>query len=149
MITAKKITKQDIETIFSMMVDFYAIDNYPIDKNESIKLFQTFIDNNDLGQAYLFYKDQRLIGYAILAFIFSFEMKGKIAFLDELFVLESERGKGFGKDILHFMITQSKQLGLKLIYLEVEKHNHNARDMYLKAGFENHNRDLMKITLPL
>ena len=132
-----------------MMQDFYAIDNYPIDIEVSKKLFQEFISNEYLGKAYLIYnkeerKNSEIIGYVILTFIFSFEYKGRIAFLDELYISENFRGKGIGKQAIQFIKKQTTELNVKLIYLEVENHNVNAQKLYLANDFETHNRKLLK-----
>jgi ribosomal protein S18 acetylase RimI-like enzyme len=83
------------------------------------------------------------VGYAIITFVFSFEYQGKIAFLDELYVSEKSRGKGIGSQTVAFIVAEGKKLSLKLIYLEIEKHNQNAQKLYIASGFELHNRKLM------
>jgi len=144
MTTFKPLEKVDISTITQMMQDFYAIDNYPMDVEESKKLFQEFITNENLGKSWLIFSENEIVGYIILTFIFSFEYGGKIAFIDELFIKETERGKGFGKEAIQFIQREVPKLSLKLFYLEVEPHNENAQKLYLAHDFELHNRKLMK-----
>ena len=143
MITFKTLTLSDIETVVSMMQEFYAIDNYPMDIEVSKALFQEFISNENLGKAWLIFSDNEIIGYVILTFIFSFEYQGKIAFLDELYLNENARGKGIGSQAIQFVVEESKKLALQLIYLEIENHNQNAQKLYIASGFELHNRKLM------
>ena len=144
MIEFKPITTADIETIVSMMQEFYAIDNYPIKSDVSKALFEEFISNKNLGKAWLIVSDNEIVGYLILTFVFSFEYQGKIAFLDELYVTEKARGKGIGSEAIAFIKTESHKLSLKLIYLEVEPHNEKAQKLYLANGFESHKRKLMQ-----
>ena len=144
MITFKPLEIRDISTITQMMQDFYAIDNYPMDIEESKKLFQEFISNEHYGKSWLIYSEKEIIGYIILTFIFSFEYGGKIAFVDELFIKETARGKGIGKEAIQFIQREVPKLSLKLLYLEVEPHNENAQKLYLALDFELHNRKLMK-----
>ena len=127
-----------------MMQDFYAIDNYPMDFEVAKTLFQEFISNEHLGKSWLIYSENKIVGYIILTFIFSFEYGGKIAFVDELFIKETARGKGFGKEAIQFIQSEVSKLSLKLLYLEVEPHNENAQKLYLAHDFELHNRKLMK-----
>ena len=136
-----------IESITSMMQDFYAIDNYPIDVEVSKKLFQEFITNEHLGKSWLIYSEDELVGYVILTFVFSFEYQGRIAFIDELYLKKSARGRGIGAKTLQFIKEQIPKLSLKLLYLEVEHHNENAQKLYLANGFEIHNRKLLKYKL--
>lgn len=144
MITFKSLELTKIETITSMMQDFYAIDNYPIDIEVSKKLFQEFISDENLGKAWLIYDDSEVIGYVILTFIFSFEYKGRIAFIDELYLKDNARGKGIGTKTFEFIKGQIPKLSLKLLYLEVEHHNENAQRLYIANDFVIHNRKLLK-----
>ena len=144
MTTFKPLEIADIEIITQMMQDFYAIDNYPMDVEVTKTLFQEFISNEHLGKSWLIYSENEVVGYIILTFIFSFEYGGKIAFVDELFIKETARGNGFGKEAIQFIQQEVPKLSLKLLYLEVEPHNENAQKLYLAHDFELHNRKLMK-----
>lgn len=144
MTTFKPLEITDIEIITQMMQDFYAIDNYPMDVEVAKTLFQEFISDEHLGKSWLIYSENEIVGYIILTFIFSFEYGGKIAFVDELFIKETARGKGFGKEAIQFIQQEVPKLSLKLLYLEVEPHNENAQKLYLAHDFELHNRKLMK-----
>jgi len=148
MTTFKPLEIVDIEIITQMMQDFYAIDNYPMDVEVAKKLFQEFISNEHLGKSWLIYSENEIAGYIILTFIFSFEYGGKIAFVDELFIKETARGKGIGKEAIQFIQKEVPKLSLKLLYLEVEPHNENAQKLYLAHDFVIHNRKLMKYKVP-
>ncbi len=145
--TFRPVTSQDIDTIVSLMQDFYAIDSYPIDPEQSKLLFQTFISNENLGKAWLIYHNNAIAGYVIVTFVFSFEYGGTIAFLDELYLTEKVRGKGIGKLAVQFIQTEALKLKLKIIYLEVEEHNENAQKLYLAQKFAVHHRKLMQYTV--
>lgn len=144
MISFKPLEIANIEVITQMMQNFYAIDNYPMDVEVAKNLFQEFITNEHLGKSWLIYSENEIVGYIILTFIFSFEYGGKIAFVDELFIKETARGKGFGKEAIQFIQQEVPKLSLKLLYLEVEPHNENAQKLYLAHDFALHNRKLMK-----
>lgn len=147
MTTFRPIQTSDIDTIVPMMQEFYSIDNYPIDIAISKALFLEFIENPHLGKAWLIYSDEEIVGYIILTFVFSFEYKGIIAFLDELYISDKARGKGIGKKALDFIHQEALSLSLKIIYLEIENHNEIAQKLYLSKDFVVHNRSLMKLTL--
>lgn len=144
MIEFQPLKKCDIDVIVPMMQDFYAIDNYPINPETTKNLFETFIDNERLGQCWLIVYDGMIAGYVILTYIFSFEYKGKIAFLDELYIKQNTRGKGIGKAALEFIRNKAVEKDLKIIYLEIEPHNEVAKKLYLSNDFIVHNRQIMK-----
>ena len=143
----KAIDYNNIPTIVNLMADFYAIDGYPIDCNLSTKNFELFISKPDLGRAWLIYQDDQIVGYVMIVFMFSFEYGGSIAFLDELYLNENARGKGLGKKAVAFVQDQAQKLSLKLLYLEIEQHNATAQKLYLAAGFELHNRNIMRYNI--
>ena len=144
MITFQSLQSSKIESITQMMCDFYAIDNYPIDVVDTRILFQQFIADENLGKSWLIFDDDEIAGYVILTFVFSFEYKGRLAFLDELYIKESARGKGIGKKTIAFIKEQVSYLNVKMMYLEVESHNQNAQKLYLAHDFVFHNRKIMK-----
>lgn len=144
MTTFKPLEITAISTITQMMQDFYAIDNYPMNIEVAKELFHEFISNEHLGKSWLIYYENEIVGYLILTFVFSFEYSGKIAFIDELFIKETARGKGIGKEAIQFIQQEVPKLSLKLLYLEVEPHNENAQKLYLAHDFVIHNRKLMK-----
>ncbi|MCZ8229608.1 GNAT family N-acetyltransferase [Flavobacterium sp.] len=143
----KPLEKKDIDTISSLMADFYAIDHYPFNPEVTQNLFEEFIENKNLGQGWLMLQDNEVAGYLILTFVFSFEYQGMIAFLDELYVLPKAQGKGIGKEAVAFAQAHCKASGIRLIYLEVENHNVPAQQLYQKNGFINHPRKLMQYKL--
>ncbi|MNK07040.1 Acetyltransferase (GNAT) family protein [compost metagenome] len=145
--TFKPFDTQDITTIVSMMQEFYAIDNYPIDPTITTSMMHEFLENENLGKGWLIINDGQVMGYVILTFVFSFEYKGRIAFLDELFISSKARGMGLGKQALDFIHEEAKGLSLKIIYLEVEGHNEVAKNLYLSKNFTIHDRGLMKMVV--
>ena len=144
MIQFQPLEKKDVDTVTSLMREFYAIDNYPFDTTIAKNLFKEFLANDNLGRCWLLLWNQEIVGYLILTFVFSFEYQGKIAFLDELYIQPKAQGQGIGKSAVAFAKIQSEELGLKLLYLEVEEHNLSAQQLYLKSGFTIHPRNLMK-----
>ncbi len=144
MTTFKSATMSDVENIALMMQQFYTIDQYPFDVDLARSMLQTFISDPNLGRLWLIYADDELAGYFILTFIFSFEYGGKIAFIDELFILPAFRSRGIGREAVTFLKQLADKLLLKLLYLEVEPHNTTAQKLYIAANFESHHRNLMR-----
>lgn len=143
----KPVVFSDIDSITKMMQDFYGIDNYPFDIEVSKKLFQEFISNENLGKCWLIYSDNKIVGYVIITFIFSFEYQGRVAILDELYIVKEYRRTGIGNLTIQFIKEQTLLLNVKVIYLEVENHNEKAQKLYLANGFELHNRKTLKLKL--
>ena len=147
MITFKNLEIIDIPTFIGLMQEFYAIDHYLIDAIETTKLLEIFIANKNLGQAYLIYNNELIVGYVIMTFVFSFEYKGILAFLDELYIKEIARKQGIGTKTIEFIKQEAKNSNVKIMYLEVENHNQNAQKLYIAHDFEFHARKIMKFVI--
>jgi ribosomal protein S18 acetylase RimI-like enzyme len=145
--THSSVSLADIAPVIGMMRRFYAIDGYPFDTAKAGELLAEFVGNEELGKAWLIRSGDEIVGYAILTFIFSFEFKGRIAFVDELYLSEAARGKGIGRQTVAFIKSEAEKYGIRMLYLEVEHHNAIAQKLYLAAGFERHNRQFMQLKL--
>jgi len=56
--------------------------------------------------------------------------------LGQLYVLESHRGLGLGRFMLEYVEGRARELGRRLIWLQVNKQNTAAITFYRSAGFE-------------
>lgn len=143
MITFRKFTKDDIPSVLSMMQQFNAIDGYPFNKNERTQNLEALLANEHYGTLWIIESEGSIAGYTFLGFGFSFEFKGRDAFVDELFVLPEFQGRGIGKQAIAFITHEAKRSGIKVLHLEAEKHNERGLALYRKNGFKDHNRFLL------
>lgn len=143
MITFELLTKENIPTIVNLMVDFYAIDGYPINKENTTNLFSEFVNKPESGKCFVIKYNDEICGYTILIQFFSFEMGGYVLLLDELYIDNNFQGKGIGKKAMEFIKQFAQENNYKKIVLEVEPHNQRAIQLYQKESFRKHKRDLM------
>lgn len=136
-------TNDDIEDITSMMQEFNAIDQYPFDKHERIQNLRTLLLHPQYGKLWLIRADGQLAGYTFLGFGFSFEYKGRDAFVDELFIKPAFQGKGIGKAAIDFIVEEAKREGIQALHLEAELHNERGLSLYRGKGFKDHKRFLL------
>lgn len=143
MIQFNKLTNDNISTVVKHMVDFYAIDGYPINAEKSTELFHKFIETPQLGTCFTIHYNNEICGYILLIQFMSFEMGGYVMLLDELYIHTDFQGKGIGKSAMQFVKDFAKTNNYKKIVLEVEPHNDRAIHLYEKENFRKHKRDLM------
>jgi len=98
--------------------------------------------NPSVGRAFLIYQAELCIGYVVLSFDFSLEYGGKNAWIDELFVRPEFRGHGIGSRTLDFAAQTARELGARVLHLEVNRGN-PAVELYRRCGFEDHDRYLL------
>lgn len=82
-----------------------------------------FIDK----ESYIVYKGTSPVGWVM------YKVKETICNVDIIVLLDEERRKGYGQDIIHDIIEKNE--GLKTIKLDVQKRNIKARKFYEKMGF--------------
>jgi ribosomal protein S18 acetylase RimI-like enzyme len=82
-------------------------------------------------------------GYCALTIGFSVEAGGHDAFVDELYVEESFRGRGIGTQALAMAEEECRRRGVRRLNLEVERHNPRAKALYERVGFKDNQRYLL------
>lgn len=66
---------------------------------------------------------------------FAFYPREKDMYLSKLYIEKEQRGKGFSKDVLKFIIAKTKDEGLNSIVLNVNKDNNISIFAYERLGF--------------
>ena len=65
----------------------------------------------------------------------AFEKQGKTLFLSKIYLLDSHRGKGFGKAAMNFLEEKARSLECADIALTVNKYNDQSIHAYTQMGF--------------
>lgn len=139
----KTYTDEDKSDILEMMTSFNKIDGYDFDLSIGEKNLSDFTSNEMLGRLYLIRYKENNVGYLVLSFGFSFEYKGRDAFIDEFYIKQEYRNQGIGKLTMDFVESESIKLNINAVHLEVEPHNSNANRLYLNQGYKSNDRTLL------
>lgn len=137
---------QEYTFLKDMIFDLYGHD-FEDNAMTEMKIKDTInysISNPEQLQIKIFKKDKTILGYAIVTLFWSNEYGGKVAILDELYVLPSHRNKGISS---YFISLLCKNKNYNAIALEVVKTNSDAFRLYQKLGFEIIDRHFMKKTI--
>jgi ribosomal protein S18 acetylase RimI-like enzyme len=133
----------DIETLLEFIREYYEFDYLLFDEQVARAALTKFVGDESLGRVWLISYEDEAIGYLILTLGYSLEYGGRDAFIDEVYIRESHRGRGIGQRALTFAEEVCRSLGVRALHLEVERANTNAHGLYRKAGFVDHDRYLM------
>jgi GNAT superfamily N-acetyltransferase len=133
----------DVEAIVGMMRPYYQEDGYPFVESEARAAALALIEEPQLGRLWVTCEGERVVGYVAATLGFSFEYRGREAFVDELFIAESHRGRGLGREALELAEAYCREMGVNAMHLEVERHRPGAQALYRRAGFEDHERYLL------
>jgi GNAT superfamily N-acetyltransferase len=135
---------ENLPELLAMMKELQADDPWsvPFDAAGAADVTDRLLRDPSLGRVWLIANDGQTIGYIVMAFDYSLEYRGRGAWVDEVFVRRSCRGRGIGTQALDFFACQAKDLGATVVHLEVN-HGNPALELYRRSGFEDHHRYLM------
>ena len=126
-----------------MMHGYYEADGYTFVDEEARAAALMLIEEPHLGRLWVTCDAGRVVGYVAVALGFSFEYRGREAFVDELFIAEAHRGRGLGREALEVAEAYCRDAGVNALHLEVERHREPALELYRRRGFQDFGRYLM------
>lgn len=141
---ADPMDEKGLMVLMEAFTDFFG---YDFNKASRQKALAQFIQHPQLGHLWVVRCGEDLVGYLALTAGFTFDHGGKDAFIDELYLAESFRNKGIGKQLMEHVEIEAKQLGYRALYLEVEEDNSQAKKLYEQMGFEATGRQLLQKAL--
>lgn len=99
-----------------------------------LRTFEELTAHPEKGTIWVMEKDSKIVGYAITINYWSNEYGGNILFLDELYVIPSERRSGIGSEFIRYIKEKTPNDAVAIL-LEVLPANESARRFYEKVGF--------------
>lgn len=138
-------TPADTDLVLDFMRDYYAFDGHHYDRKAARAPLLGLLNNPVFGLAWLVLDSGTPVGYIVLCFGYSLEYLGRDAFIDEFYLIESHRGRGWGRMALEFVREQARLHHLRAIHLEVVRRNTAALEFYRKLGFQDHGHFMMSL----
>lgn len=111
--------------------------------NHYQRIATRILNNASLGRIWIALEGDRLVGYLVVVFLMSLEYGGMAAEVDELYVEESERGRGVGKALLRAAGGELLKKGVVQVSLRVGKSNSKGIRFYKTLGFRHRNKYLV------
>jgi GNAT superfamily N-acetyltransferase len=133
----------DVDAIVALMRGYYAQDGYTFVEAEARDAALMLINDPGIGRLWVAQDHEKIVGYVAVALGFSFEYRGREAFVDELQIAESHRGRGLGREALGVAEAWCREAGVNALHLEVERHRDSALELYRRRGFRDYGRYLM------
>lgn len=132
---------EDLERLLPLVGDYHRFEGIAQSDAERRRIFGGLLGDPALGRVWAVELDGDLAGYLALAFGYSLELGGRDGFLDELYLVESARGRGVGRQVVDELLAEAAALGLRALHLEVAvSGNEAARRLYARAGFGERSR---------
>jgi GNAT superfamily N-acetyltransferase len=140
-------TTADAELLLGFMREYYAFDGHHYDREAARAALLGLLKNPVFGLVWVILDSDTPVGYIVMGFGYSLEYLGRDAFIDEFYLIESYRGRGWGRGALEFACGQARLHHVRAIHLEVVSRNSAALDFYRKFGFQDHGHHLMSLPI--
>ena len=132
----RNVTPDDYREYKEMSNRFYHSDavNHSIPDAHFDNTFAQAVKQNPAVGLFMLVQDEQIVGYALMAYTFSNEAGGDVAWIEELYMKPEFRGMGYGKQAMQKIIQMHPNV--KRFRLEVTAENRSAIKLYKALGFE-------------
>lgn len=114
--------------LFKKYQEFYEVQN--IDEEKNRKHLHMIMDNEELGKLFLAQDKSNYVGFATIYYSFSSRDAEKIAILNDLYVLSSNRGNGFGRQLMEHCFLYLKTRDINTVRWTTHHDNVTAQKLY-------------------
>ncbi len=128
----------DTGILLRLMREYYLYDGHGFDEPKAHGALMALLRDANLGRSWLILDDGGAVGYVVLCFGYSLEWLGRDAFVDEFYLLEGYRRRGWGRKTMEFVEEAARAAGVRTLHLEVVPENTAALQVYQKLGFVEH-----------
>jgi len=128
-------TEADREIFLLMAESFYSSDAvaHNVGARNFEITFDTVMNKSPFASAFMIEESGEPIGYALLSFTYSNEVGGMVVLIEELYINELHRGKGYASKFFEFL--QHEYPSAKRFRLEVRRDNQKAIALYQRLEY--------------
>ena len=138
--------ENEAEVLVGLARAFHTEDSHPLSP-EGESALRRIASGEPMARCWLIRRAGQVIGYLVVTLGYSIEHGGRDGFIDDLYLVPSARGGGFGTAVLDFALKQARLLGIVTLHLEVDPKNERAMSLYRSRGFAENGRRLMSLRL--
>lgn len=131
----RKATVQDVSQLAELFDQYRIFYHKESDIPAAEKFLKERIENND-SEIFVAESDDKLVGFVQLYPLFSSTRMKRYWLLNDLFVNENYRGKGFSKELIEEAKQLAKSTDACGVLLETGKSNDIGNKLYPSCGFE-------------
>lgn len=126
----REATERDLKMVYQLLREFSVFIKTP--EKFTITL-DDFISHKNIYRCVVVIDDNKIVGFATYFNVF-YSWSGKAIYLDDLYVLETYRGKGIGTKLITKVIEAAKVEKCVKIKWQVSKWNSKAIEFYKSIG---------------
>jgi ribosomal protein S18 acetylase RimI-like enzyme len=125
----------DVAELMPMVENYHAFEGIESSSETRQTALAQLLGDQWLGRIWLIRHQGQIVGYVAVCFGFSIELGGREAFIDELYIIDRERGRGMGGSAVKEALAWLKAQGFAAVHLEVDTTNGRAQRLYAGLGF--------------
>lgn len=140
---------EDLAALLPLVRAYHAFEGIELEEETRRRAVEGLLADRQLGGVWLTEDGSGAFGYIAICYGYSIELGGRDAFVDELFLRPSHRGRGIGRAVIGRVAAEAAAAGVLALHLEVSRDNERAKRLYGAAGFTSRERfHLMSLSLP-
>jgi GNAT superfamily N-acetyltransferase len=122
----------ELVPLIAAYLRFYEIEGF--DEERIAAFFRRFVAPSEGGLLLGARREGRLVGYACLYWAFSSTPPAETVLLNDLYVAESERGRGVGRGLIAASAAVARERGAERLEWSTAPDNHTAQTLYDSLG---------------
>ena len=126
--------ESDADTLLEFMQAYYAFDGHGFDREKARVALTALLRDSSLGLAWLILDGDAAVGYIVLCFGYSLEWLGRDAFVDEFYLREEYRGRGWGRQAMAFLEESARAAGIRTLASRSRRGKHLRAAVIPEAG---------------
>lgn len=134
MVKIRKTNKDDVETIFNFIKKIAKYEKLSNKVTGSEELLEKWLFDKKVAEVIFIETDNKVVGYALYFYNFSTFLTKPGLYLEDIFILEEYRNKGYGKMIFSYLINKAKEEGLGRMEWVVLDWNEPSINFYESLG---------------
>lgn len=109
----------DLDRVLSLMVRYHDEVGLTYDDVHRAQVVAPLLDGSPLGAIWLIGPGRAPLGYVMVTFGWSVAHGGMVGWLEEVFIRESVRNRGIGTEVMHAIVVNLRQAGLKAMHVQL------------------------------
>ena len=135
----RKLEQKDFKP-FLKLINYFTKDIKNVSKEDFNKYFEMI--QNNYSKIYIIEEDGKIVGTGKILIEYKFiHNLSKCGHIEDVVINEKYRGKGYGKELINFLVEKGNEEGCYKIILCSSLKNSN---FYKKCGFKNLNLNMSK-----
>ncbi len=136
---------RDFDRLLRLVAAYYRFDSIAFDTRATGAALRRLLRDKSLGRAWVIDSGRELAGYAIVTYNYDLEFGGIEAIMTDLFIAQRHRRTGLGARMIEAVRDFCRRQGIRVLELQVNRHNDAAQAFYRALGFEALDRIVMSL----